>query len=84
MPKFAANLTMLWTELDPYDRFRAAADAGFRWVEFLFPDRLDADRLRATLDERELELVLFDLVLGDRARGELGIMCLPGREEAFM
>jgi hydroxypyruvate isomerase len=49
MPTFAANLTMLWTELDPYERFAAAARHGFRHVEMLFPHELDPARLERTL-----------------------------------
>lgn len=84
MPKFAANLTMLWTELDPVDRFAAAARQGFRHVEMLFPHELDGDRLVATLREHQLELVLFDPAPGNWAGGERGILCLPGREPEFM
>src|SRR5258708_37916811 len=84
MPKFAANLTMLWTELDPIDRFAAAARNGFRHVEMLFPHELDEARLVATLREHQLEMVLFDPAPGNCAGGEGGILCLPGREDAFM
>jgi hydroxypyruvate isomerase len=84
MPKFAANLTMLWTELDPYERFAAAAGHGFRHVELLFPHELDGDRLVATLRENQLEMVLFDPAPGNWAGGERGILCLPGREPEFM
>src|SRR6202022_1576914 len=84
MPKFAANLTMLWTELDPIDRFAAAARNGFRHVEMLFPPELDGDRLVATLREHQLEMVLFDPAPGNWAGGERGILCLPGREAEFM
>jgi hydroxypyruvate isomerase len=84
MPKFAANLTMLWTELDPYERFAAAAGHGFRHVEMLFPHELDGDRLVATLREHQLEMVLFDPAPGNWAGGERGILCLPGREPEFM
>ncbi len=84
MPKFAANLTMLWTELDPYERFGAAARNGFRHVEMLFPHELDGDRLFATLREQQLEMVLFDPAPGNWAGGERGILCLPGREPEFM
>jgi hydroxypyruvate isomerase len=83
MPKFAANLTMLWTELDPYERFAAAARNGFRHVEMLFPHELDGDRLMATLREHQLEMVLFDPAPGNWAGGERGILCLPGREDEF-
>src|ERR1700737_4992058 len=84
MPKFAANLTMLWTELDPYERFAAAARRGFRQVEMLFPHELDADRLEETLRGHQQELVLFDPAPGDWAAGERGLLCLPGREEEFL
>ncbi len=84
MPRFAANLSMLWQELEPYDRFRAAANAGFRRVEMLFPHELDADRLEKLLRELNLELVLFDPAPGDWTGGERGLLCLPGREEEFI
>lgn len=84
MPKFAANLTMLWTELDPYERFAAASRNGFRHVEMLFPHQLDGDRLVATLLQHQLEMVLFDPAPGNWAGGERGILCLPGREPEFM
>lgn len=84
MPTFAANLTMLWTELDPYERFAAASRHGFRKVEMLFPHELDADRLESILLEHELDLVLFDPAPGNWAGGERGLLCLPGREEEFM
>jgi hydroxypyruvate isomerase len=84
MPRFAANLSMLWQELDPYDRFRAAAGAGFRHVEMLFPHELDADRLERTLGDLGLQMVLFDPAPGDWEAGERGLLCLPGREEEFL
>src|SRR6202022_314970 len=84
MPKFAANLTMLWTELDPLDRLAARARNGFLHVEVLFPHELDVDRLVATLREHQLEMVLFDPAPGNWAGGERGILCLPGREAEFM
>jgi hydroxypyruvate isomerase len=84
MPRFAANLTMLWPELDVYDRFRAAAEAGFRRVEILFVHSLDATRVEKTLRELGLELVLFDPAPGDWARGERGLLSVPGREQEFL
>lgn len=72
---------MLWQELDPYDRFAAAAKAGFTKVEMLFPQELDASRLVATLQVHGLEMVLFDPTAGDWASGERGTLALPGREE---
>lgn len=84
MPRFAANLTMLWPELDPYDRFRAAAEAGFHAVEMLFPHELDAERLEQALREHALRMVLFDPAPGNWPAGERGLECLPGREEEFL
>lgn len=83
MPRFAANLSMLWGELDPYERFRAAAEEGFSRVEMLFPHQLDVDRVEALLHELGLEMVLFDPAPGDWAGGERGLLCLPGREAEF-
>jgi hydroxypyruvate isomerase len=84
MPKFAANLTMLWTELDPYERFAAAARQGFRHVEMLFPHELDGDRLVRALREHQQGMVLFDPAPGNWAGGERGVLCLPGREAEFI
>ena len=84
MPRLAANLTMLWQELDPYQRFDAAAAAGFTHVEMLFPHQLEADRLESTLDRLALEMVVFDPAGGDWAGGERGLLALPGREEEFL
>jgi hydroxypyruvate isomerase len=75
---------MLWTELDPYERFAAAARQGFRHVEMLFPHELDGDRLVTTLREHQLEMVLFDPAPGNWAGGERGLLCLPGRETEFI
>jgi hydroxypyruvate isomerase len=83
MPTFAANLSMLWPELDVYDRFAAAAQAGFRRVEILFVHNLDRTRVRALLAEHNLELVLFDPYPGNWEAGERGLLCLPGRESEF-
>src|SRR3982074_2898447 len=83
MPHFAANLSMLWPELDVYDRFRAAAEAGFSRVEILFVHALDHDRLAQLLKEHSLELVLFDPAPGNWDAGERGTLSLPGREAEF-
>jgi hydroxypyruvate isomerase len=79
VPRFSANLTFLWPELDAYDRCQAAADAGFKAVEILFPHEMDLDRLERALTSAGVELVLFDAPPG--AKGERGTLCLPGREE---
>jgi hydroxypyruvate isomerase len=84
MPNFAANLSMLWPELDMYDRFAAAAQAGFKRIEILFVHALDHDRVEHLLREHDLELVLFDPRPGDWDAGERGLLALPGREEDFM
>lgn len=83
MPRFAANLSMLFTEVDFLDRFALAARAGFRGVECQFPYDYDAHELRAQLDQHHLELVLFNLPPGDWAAGERGIACLPDRVDDF-
>jgi hydroxypyruvate isomerase len=84
MPRYAANLSMLWPELDVYDRFSAAAEAGFRRVEILFVHQLDRERVAGLLGEHGLELVLFDPSPGDWDAGERGLMSLPGREDEFL
>lgn len=81
MPVFSANLTMLWPEIsDPYERFRAAAGAGFSRVERLFVHDLDPLRIKELLEKLSLELVLFDPYPGDWEAGERGLLALPGRE----
>jgi hydroxypyruvate isomerase len=84
MPKFAANLSMLWPELDVYERFGAAAAAGFSRVEILFLHALDHARVANLLTEYGLELVLFDPAPGDWEKGERGLLSLPGREADFL
>ncbi len=83
MPKFAANLTLLFTELPFPARFAAAARAGFTAVEFLFPYEFPAEDIRRELDRHGLEAVLFNLHPGDFAAGERGLAALPGREKDF-
>lgn len=83
MPKVAANLSMLFTELDFMARFKAASTAGFRGVEYLFPYDFSAEEIAAELKSNELTQVLFNLPAGDWAKGERGIACLPDRVEEF-
>jgi len=83
MPRFAANLSMLFTELPFLDRFAAAAEAGFQGVEFLFPYDWPATTLAETLRQHHLTQVLFNLPPGDWQAGERGIACLPDRVEEF-
>ena len=83
MPKFAANLTMLFTELPFLERFDAACRAGFTGIEYLFPYDFQADGLLSRLRRFGLRQVLHNLPAGDWAGGERGIACIPGREEEF-
>lgn len=83
MPKFAANLSMLFTELPFLDRFEAAARAGFEAVEFLFPYAFEAQDIRRRLDANNLKLVLHNLPAGDWEAGERGIACHPDRVDEF-
>ncbi len=83
MPKFAANLSFLWTEVPFLDRFELAAAAGFRAVEYHFPYAFTAADIRQRLDTFQLAPVLHNLSAGDAARGDFGIACLPGREAEF-
>lgn len=83
MPKFAANLTMLFTEKPFLERFEAAHKNGFKAVEFLFPYAWPAQELKALLDKNHLELVLHNLPPGDWDAGERGIACHPDRIEEF-
>jgi hydroxypyruvate isomerase len=83
MPKFCANLTMLWNELDFTERFAAAAKAGFTGVEYLFPYQYDKDELAERLARHKLTQVLHNLPAGNWAKGERGIGCHPDRVGEF-
>ncbi len=83
MPRFAANLTMLFTEVPFLERFERAASAGFTAVEFLFPYAWPAEMIKAELDQHGLKLVLHNLPGGDWDAGERGIACHPDRVAEF-
>jgi hydroxypyruvate isomerase len=83
MPKFAANLTMLFNEVPFMERFDKAAAAKFKAVEFLFPYAFPAADIKAKLDQNKLALVLHNLPAGNWEAGERGIACLPDRIEEF-
>ena len=83
MPKFAANLTMLFGELPFLDRFAAAKAAGFSGVEYLFPYDFDKAELREQLQQHGLTQVLHNLPAGNWAAGERGIAILPDRVDEF-
>ena len=83
MPRLAANLSMMFNEVPFLDRFDAAAKAGFKAVEFLFPYDHPAAEIRRRLDDGGLQQVLFNMPPGDWAGGERGTASLPGRSQEF-
>src|SRR6202142_4751222 len=83
MPKFNANLTMLFNELEFLERFRAAKDAGLRGVEYLFPYAHRKEELVELLEANGLQQVLHNLPAGGWAAGERGIACHPDRIGEF-
>ncbi|HYG23743.1 MAG TPA: hydroxypyruvate isomerase [Verrucomicrobiae bacterium] len=83
MPKFAANLTMLFTEAPFMERFALARRAGFTYVEYLLPYSYEAKDLKAQLRENGLQQVLFNLPCGDWTAGDRGIAAHPGRKDEF-
>jgi hydroxypyruvate isomerase len=83
MSKLAANLTMLFNEVEFPDRFEAAATAGFKGVEYLFPYAYPKEQLAEKLARHGLVQVLHNLPAGDWAKGERGIACLPQRVGEF-
>ena len=83
MPNFAANLTMMFTEIPFPERFAAAAHAGFTAVEFLFPYAYPVADVTRWLKDNQLKSALFNMPPGDWEAGERGIASLPGREQEF-
>ena len=83
MPRFAANLSMLYTELPFLDRFAAAARSGFKAVEFLFPYDFPAQEITQRLQDHQLQLVLHNMPPGDWAAGDRGLAALPHRVDEF-
>jgi hydroxypyruvate isomerase len=83
MPRLAANLTMMFNEVPFEERFDAAARAGFRAVEFLFPYEWPSSQLVQWMANAGVENVLFNLPPGDWNKGERGLAALPGREVEF-
>jgi hydroxypyruvate isomerase len=83
MPRFAANLSMMYQEHVFLDRFQAAARDGFAAVEFLFPYEFDASEIAARLRDNGLKQALFNAPPGDFNRGDRGIASIPGREDEF-
>lgn len=83
MPRFSANLSMLFTEVDFMDRFNKAAKAGFNAVEYMFPYAFGAQNLADALRSHELKQALFNLPAGNWDMGERGIAVLPDRRQEF-
>ena len=83
MPRFAANISTMFTDRPFAERIQAAAAAGFDAVECQFPYEVTADELRRRLDEAGVELILLNTPPGDFGAGERGLAGLPGREAEF-
>ena len=83
MPRFAANLSMMFTEADFLDRFERAAEAGFEAVEFLFPYEYPPEILASKLADNGLQQALFNMPPGNWEAGDRGLASCPGRESEF-
>src|SRR3954447_16996652 len=83
MPKFAANLSMMFNEVPFLDRFETAARAGFSAVEFLFPYEYSPEEVASKAKDAGVQIVLFNMPPGNWAAGERGLTGLPGREQEF-
>src|SRR3954466_5349273 len=83
MPRFAANLTMMYPALPFLERFAVAAQDGFEGVEYLFPYAFPAEELARHLKQNGLQQVLFNGPAGDWDAGERGLGCLPERDAEF-
>lgn len=83
MPRFSANLTVLFTDIDFLDRFERASQSGFKAVECLFPYEWKKEQLAEQLEQYRLQQILHNLPAGNWGAGERGIACLPGREGEF-
>jgi len=83
MPKFNANLSMMFNEVDFLDRFGAAARAGFKGVEFLFPYAYDKHQLADVVAKHQLQVVLFNMPPGNWDAGDRGLACDPARKGEF-
>lgn len=83
MPKFSANLTLLFKEVGFLDRFERAAKSGFKAVEYMFPYPYEAGRLAEKLERYRLSQVLFNLPAGDWEAGERGLGLVPEKIGQF-
>ncbi len=83
MPRFSANISMLFKEVEFPERFEAAAQAGFKAVEIQFPYTWDKQRLAQIVQHSAVEVVLINIPAGDQEKGDRGIACLPSRVAEF-
>lgn len=83
MIRLAANLSMMFNEWPFMERFRAARDAGFQAVEYLFPYEHPAEEIGAALEKNGLTQALFNLPPGDWAAGDRGMAAMPARKDEF-
>jgi hydroxypyruvate isomerase len=83
MPRFSANISMMFGEVDFLDRFAAARQAGFAAVEFLFPYAHEASDIARRVTDNALDISVFNLPPGEWAKGERGLAAVPGREGDF-
>jgi hydroxypyruvate isomerase len=83
MPKLAANVSLLFPQIDFLDRFAAAARAGFRYVEYQLPYAWPAKSIAERVQAAGIEVVLHNVPAGDAAKGDRGIACLPERTNEF-
>jgi hydroxypyruvate isomerase len=83
MPRFSANISMLFKEVEFPERFEAAAQAGFKAVEIQFPYAWDKSRLAQIAQHAGVEVVLINIPAGDSEKGDRGIACLPSRVAEF-
>jgi hydroxypyruvate isomerase len=83
MPRFAANLSLMFPELEPARRFQAAREAGFTAVEYLRPYEFPLDEVRRWKDDAGVELILLNSPMGNPQNGDRGLAALPGRQGDF-
>jgi len=83
MLNFCANLSLLFTEVELIERFKAARQHGFNAVEIQFPYTLSADTLKAALEQQRLKLVLFNVAADDLLQGGEGLACVPEKQAQF-
>ena len=84
MPRFSANLSLLFTELPMLERFEAARECGFQGIEIQFPYETPAEHIKAQIDLTGLELVLINVPAGDLMSGGEGLASVPSKRQDFL